>query len=75
MSDFEQNQFPSATRAHWKVLLREINLEKNGHFLARRLSEPDLTGFKGIRIQDEKSLVTFGLLVGIRRMSIADLKP
>ena len=68
MSDFDQSQFPSATRAHWKVLLREINLEKSGHLLARRLSEPDLKDFQGVRIRNDNSLLTFGSLFVLGRV-------
>lgn len=63
MSDFDHDreQFPEATRAHWKVLLREINLKRAGHVSARKLAAaPDLKDFSGVRIARDKSFVTFG---------------
>ena len=78
MADFDQSHFPSATRAHWKVLLSKINQEnsyKNSEdSVARRLSEDDLADFVGVRIQKEKAFVTFGRLLILRRLSIANLK-
>ena len=57
--DYDRQQFPEATRAHWKVLLREINLKRAGH--ARNLAAaPDLKDFSGVRIEKDNSLVTFG---------------
>ena len=74
MGDYNENKFPSANRAHWKVLLREIkreiNLRQNEHSLGRRLNEgrrlknePNTKSFLGVRITNDKSLVSFGSFV------------
>ena len=75
MGDYSENKFPSANRVHWKVLLREIkreiNLRQNEHSLGRRLknegrrlkNEPDTKNFLGVRITNDKSLVSFGSFV------------
>ena len=63
MSDFDENKFPSATTAHWKVLLREIKMEQAGH-VGRQLKAAaalDTKGFVGVRISNDKSFVTLGL--------------
>ena len=63
-SDFQQEMFPTATEVHWKVLLREIALEQAGHAprrLGDKSSTADYSDFKGMRIQNDKSILSFGL--------------
>ena len=71
MSDFEKdrNQFPEATVAHWKVLLREINSMRTGEvsdaqlalgFSGRKLAAIKKDEFIGLRIKNDKSIVALG---------------
>ena len=62
MSDFEKDreQFPDATSAHWKLLLREINLKRAGHISRRKLAKMSTKDFVGLDLKKDKSIITFG---------------
>ena len=60
MSDFDEKKFPSAMKAHWKVLIDEIAKVKTEHARRRLKSKPDTSGFKGVRIKSDDSLISLG---------------
>ena len=60
MSDFQQEMFPTATEVHWKVLLREIALAQAEHTPRRLEAKIDTADYLGMRIINDKSIVTFG---------------
>ena len=61
MSDFDEKKFPSAMKAHWKVLIDEIeNLKTEDARRRLKSTKPDTSGFKGVRIKSDDSLISLG---------------